>query len=82
MVALYLPVIDGTGMNHEGLMALAAGSTIAGNLLILGAASNIIIIQNAEKKSGIKLKFQEFAAIGIPMTVINILVYWLYMSLL
>ncbi len=82
MVALYLPVIDGTGMNHEGLMALAAGSTIAGNLLILGAASNIIIIQNAEKKSGVKLKFQEFAAIGIPMTVINILVYWLYLSLL
>jgi len=33
-------------------MALAAGSTIAGNLSILGAASNVIIIQNAERKSG------------------------------
>lgn len=29
--------------------ALAAGSTIAGNFLILGDASNVIIIQHAEK---------------------------------
>ena len=40
-------------------MALAAGSTIAGNFLILGAASNVIIIQNAEKE-GETLSFAEF----------------------
>ncbi len=58
------------------MIALAAGSTIAGNLLILGAASNVIIIQNAEKR-GETLKFLEFARIGIPLTALNVLVYWL-----
>jgi Na+/H+ antiporter NhaD/arsenite permease-like protein len=61
------------------MMALAAGSTIAGNLFILGAASNVIIIQNAEKKFGETISFIEFARIGILMTAINLLVYWLFL---
>lgn len=61
--------------------ALAAGSTIAGNLLILGAASNVIIIHNAERKSGETLTFLEFAKVGIPLTIINMFVYWLFLSI-
>jgi len=57
MVALYLPLITQIGANNTTLMALAAGSTIAGNLSILGAASNVIIIQNAENKSGNSINF-------------------------
>jgi Na+/H+ antiporter NhaD/arsenite permease-like protein len=60
------------GVTGAGLMALAAGSTIAGNLSILGAASNVIIIQNAEQKSGETLTFWEFVRIGAPLTAINI----------
>jgi Na+/H+ antiporter NhaD/arsenite permease-like protein len=60
------------------MIALAAGSTIAGNLFILGAASNVIIIQNAEKKAGETLTFLEFAKIGIPLTIINTLIYWFF----
>jgi Na+/H+ antiporter NhaD/arsenite permease-like protein len=45
-------------------MALAAGSTIAGNLTILGAASNVIIIQQAERE-GSTLTFREFVRVGI-----------------
>jgi Na+/H+ antiporter NhaD/arsenite permease-like protein len=62
----------------EALMALAAGSTIAGNLFILGAASNVIIIQNAEK-SGETLTFLEFARVGLPLTLLNVLVYWIFL---
>jgi Na+/H+ antiporter NhaD/arsenite permease-like protein len=62
----------------KGMLALAAGSTIAGNLSILGAASNVIIIQNAEMKSGDTLTFWEFVRIGVPLTIVNILVYWLF----
>jgi Na+/H+ antiporter NhaD/arsenite permease-like protein len=58
-------------------MALAAGSTIAGNLFILGAASNVIIIQNAEK-SGETITFLEFARVGVPLTLVNVLVYWIF----
>jgi Na+/H+ antiporter NhaD/arsenite permease-like protein len=82
LVALYLPVLTHLGVTTHGLMALAAGSTIAGNLTILGAASNVIIIQNAEKKSGVSITFWEFIRIGIPLTVINVLVYWAYLELI
>ena len=78
LVALYLPLLSYAGATTKEMMVLAAGSTIAGNLLILGAASNVIIIQNAEKKSGETINFLEFAKIGIPMTVVNILIYWLF----
>jgi Na+/H+ antiporter NhaD/arsenite permease-like protein len=78
LVALYLPMLMKMGITAAGLMALAAGSTIAGNLSILGAASNVIIIQNAEKKSGETITFWEFFRIGLPLTAINIAVYWLF----
>jgi Na+/H+ antiporter NhaD/arsenite permease-like protein len=81
LVALYLPLLMKMGVSATGLMALAVGSTIAGNLTILGAASNVIIIQNAEQKSGETLTFWEFFRIGLPLTAINIFVYWLYFKL-
>jgi Na+/H+ antiporter NhaD/arsenite permease-like protein len=61
-------------------MALAAGSTIAGNLTILGAASNVIIIQNAERE-GETLSFFEFARIGIPLTIIQAVVFGIWLIL-
>ena len=81
LVALYLPVLTQAGALTKGMMALAAGSTIAGNLTILGAASNVIIIQNAEKRGGATLTFLEFVRIGVPLTVANAAVYWLFLQL-
>jgi Na+/H+ antiporter NhaD/arsenite permease-like protein len=80
LVALYLPLLMHTGAGTPELLALAAGSTIAGNLFILGAASNIIIIQNAERKTGHTLGFVEFARVGIPLTLVNVLVYWIFLA--
>jgi Na+/H+ antiporter NhaD/arsenite permease-like protein len=80
LVALYLPMLMNAGVSASELMALAAGSTIAGNLFILGAASNVIIIQNAEK-FGETLTFFDFAKIGVILTAVNLLVYWLFLTL-
>lgn len=80
-VALYLPVLSLLGTSTLGLMALAAGSTIAGNMLILGAASNIIIIQNAERH-GETLTFREFFRVGVPLTLLQAAVYGLFLCLL
>jgi len=68
------------GASVKCLIALAAGSTIAGNFSILGAASNVIIIQNAERKSE-TLSFMEFARVGIPLTLVNVLVYWIFLQI-
>jgi Na+/H+ antiporter NhaD/arsenite permease-like protein len=81
LVALYLPMLLEAGALTKEMMALAAGSTIAGNLTILGAASNIIIIQNAEKKGKATLTFLEFVRVGVPLTIINLAVYWLFLML-
>lgn len=78
LVALYTPMLMHAGASIKEMVALAAGSTIAGNLLILGAASNIIIIQNAEKK-GETITFLDFAKIGIPLTILNVFIYWIFL---
>jgi Na+/H+ antiporter NhaD/arsenite permease-like protein len=75
-LALYLPFLSAASV--KGMMALAAGSTIAGNLFILGAASNVIIIQNAEKENE-TLTFFDFAKVGIPLTILNMLMYWIFL---
>jgi Na+/H+ antiporter NhaD/arsenite permease-like protein len=76
-VALYLPAM-GSAVSQDQLMALAAGSTIAGNLLILGAASNVIILQNAEKE-GETFSFTEFARIGLLISFLDAIVYFIFL---
>jgi Na+/H+ antiporter NhaD/arsenite permease-like protein len=80
MVTLYLPILLEAGAGVKELVTLAAGSTVAGNLFILGAASNVIIIQSAEKRTGDTITFWEFTKIGLPLTVVNILIYWFFLK--
>jgi len=79
LVALYLPMLLHAGAGVGQMMALAAGSTIAGNLSLLGAASNIIVVQKAERK-GETITFFDFLKVGVPLVVINVLVYWLFLK--
>jgi len=81
LVALYLPLLTQAQASTPALLALAAGSTVAGNLFILGAASNVIIIQHAEEQANETITFWEFARIGVPLTIINIIVYWIFLSI-
>ncbi len=79
LAIMYLHILQLSGAGQAAYLALAAGSTIAGNLLVLGAASNVIIVQAAEKR-GYSLTFTEFAKVGIVLTAINILVYAAFLS--
>ncbi len=79
-VALFMNIIQGAGGGTVPLIALAAGSTIAGNLTILGAASNVIIIQSAERR-GHTIPYLDFIKIGIPLTILNALVYTVFIML-
>lgn len=84
-VALYNHVMFANGFTDTHVvqwMMLAASSTIAGNLTILGAASSIIIIQTAESKGVKAFTFFEFLKIGSIVTLVNILVYYLFVALL
>ncbi len=48
-------------------------------VFVLITASNIIIIQNAEKRGGATLTFLEFVKIGVPLTILNVAIYWLFL---
>jgi Na+/H+ antiporter NhaD/arsenite permease-like protein len=80
LVALYLSFLTGEGA--KSFAALAAASTIAGNVLITGAASNVIIIQQAEDRGVESFTFLEFALAGIPLTIVNALIYWAWFSIM
>jgi Na+/H+ antiporter NhaD/arsenite permease-like protein len=83
-VALYNYVMIGNGFTGEHIdqwMMLASASTIAGNLTILGAASNIIIIQAAESRGIKAFTFMEFFKIGSLVTVVNMVVYYAFIVL-
>ena len=77
LVALFMPVLKASSANTALYMALAASSTLAGNFLILGAASNVIAIQNAEKLDE-KIPTIKFSLIGIPLGIINLLVVYIW----
>lgn len=83
-VALYDFVMTNIGFGSEHVpqwLMLAAASTIAGNLTILGAASNIIVIESAESKGVRAFSFFEFAKVGSMITVANISIYYLFILL-
>ena len=85
-VALYNFVMINAGIdgpNHPAQwMMLAAASTIAGNLTILGAASNVIILEAAESRHARAFSFMEFAKPGAFVTAANLAVFYAFIVLL
>jgi len=79
LVILYLPLLQHMHVGTLPLLALVIGSTIAGSLFYTGAASNIIIIQQAEKHQHRAFSFLEFAYLGVPITVLCIIVYGIFL---
>lgn len=53
------------------LYALALLSSLAGNLLLVGSLSNLIVVERAAAL-GVRLSFAEYARAGIPFTLISI----------
>lgn len=75
----YVMIQNGfTGTDVSSWMMLAATSTIAGNLTILAAASNIIIIQASESRNIKSFTFLEFLKVGAIVTAVNLAIYYLF----
>jgi Na+/H+ antiporter NhaD/arsenite permease-like protein len=84
-VALYNLVMIDNGFGGDDIyewMMLAAASTIAGNLTILGAASNIIIIGAAESRGFKSFGYIEFLKIGSIVTLVNVIIYYMFILLI
>ena len=84
-IVLYNNVMINNGFNADDVsqwMMLAAASTIAGNLTLFGAASNIIIIEAAESRGVKAFSFFEFLKIGSMVTASNLIIYYLFTTFL
>jgi Na+/H+ antiporter NhaD/arsenite permease-like protein len=74
----YMNNLGYTGSNTVEWLTLAMSSTIAGNLTILGAASNVIILEVLETRMKSTITFVKFLKIGSIITVLNISVYLIF----
>jgi Na+/H+ antiporter NhaD/arsenite permease-like protein len=68
-VVLLLAVLK--DLPNEMLYAMAALSTLAGNLLIVGSLANIIVVERA-RDAGVTLSFVEHARCGVPIALISL----------
>jgi len=83
MVALYIPLMKSLNFGPQNVyawIALGGGSTLAGNFTLLGAASTLIIIEEAEKQ-GHTLGFFDFLKIGIIVTAVTVGVLYFFLLL-
>jgi len=60
-------------------LLLAAGSTLAGNLTLLGSVANLIVAEAAIKRDH-RLSFWEHLRFGLPLTIVTLVLtyFWLY----
>jgi Na+/H+ antiporter NhaD/arsenite permease-like protein len=83
-VQLYAYQMAGLGLTSAypvAWVALAAGSTLAGNLTVLGAVSNVIIIDSSEVRNFKAFSFVEFFKYGVIVTLVTCLIYFAFLAL-
>ena len=74
-VLLLQPVVEAmpAGSQETAWLALAMSSTLAGNLTVLGSVANLIVVE-AARREGEEVTFLEYARVGVPLTVLTLLV--------
>ncbi|WP_051132407.1 SLC13 family permease [Thermodesulfobacterium thermophilum] len=78
-VLIFKPLIVNYFNDEKAWFFLAMSSTFAGNLTILGSIANIIVIEGASPK--VKIGFFEYLKIGLPVTLLSVLVGLVILSL-
>jgi Na+/H+ antiporter NhaD/arsenite permease-like protein len=70
-VLLMKPLVGRLAHAHAAWLALAASSTLAGNLTLLGSMANLIVAEAALRR-GVKLGFREFTRSASVITLISL----------
>ena len=60
-------------------LALAAASTLAGNLTLLGSVSNLIVVEEG-RRAGLRLTFLAHLRAGVPVTLLTLLLAWAWLA--
>lgn len=81
--AAMIPIVQSLGQEMPiGPLwwALALGADLGGNLTIVGASANVIVVSLAER-SGHPISFRQWLRYGVPVTVMSLLIATLYVWL-
>jgi Na+/H+ antiporter NhaD/arsenite permease-like protein len=80
-VMLFMPDLAAipAGSAHRVWLALAAFSTLAGNLTVIGSVANVIVFESAARE-GIEIGFGEYVRVGIPLTVGSLVAAWAWLA--
>jgi Na+/H+ antiporter NhaD/arsenite permease-like protein len=78
-VLLFRSVVPQLADPHRAWLTLAMASTLAGNLTLLGSVANLIVVEMA-RAEGVKLSFFEYLKVGVPLTIITLLVGIVWLS--
>ena len=70
-VMVLLPVVPTVADPARAYRVLAAASTLAGNLTLVGSVANLIVAEGARRTS--PLGFREYLRAGIPVTLLTLL---------
>jgi len=79
-VLLFKTLIPTFGEPVRAWLLLAMASTMAGNLTIVGSVANLIVVEQA-RGAGIRLGFVEHGKVGVPVTLLTLVVGWLLLIL-
>ncbi len=66
----------GGGGARDLWLGLAAFSTLAGNLTIIGSVANVIVFETA-RRDGVEVGFREYFRVGLPVTLATLVLAWL-----
>ncbi len=75
-VLLLKSLIPTFGEPVRAWLLLAMASTLAGNLTIVGSVANLIVAE-AARDAHVEIRFSEYCRVGIPLTLITLLLGWL-----
>jgi Na+/H+ antiporter NhaD/arsenite permease-like protein len=79
-VLLFKPIIPTLGEPDRAWLLLAMASTLAGNLTLLGSVANLIVAE-AARQGRVEIGFVEYSRVGVPLTIVTLVVGWLVLVL-
>src|SRR5262245_13972486 len=78
-VLLFKSLVPKLADPQRAWLILAMASTLAGNLTLVGSVANLIVVESA-RGEGVRIGMAEYCRVGIPVTLLTLLLGWLILS--
>src|SRR5213594_3409668 len=79
-VLMFKPIVPQLAEPTRAWLLVAMASTLSGNLTILGSVANLIVVE-AARSSGVRIGFAEYCRVGVPLTLVTLLLGALILAL-